>query len=426
MIAIKNTNGICFLLLGIFALACPAAHAQVLTEEKPPSHIRSIVFKGDGENGNGQFPVIRAGDLFTLSFDDLNASESDYYYRIVHCNYDWTPSDLLRSQYLKGMDNQRILNYRNSVTTLQPYSHYELTLPNTRTGLKLSGNYVLSIYNNRDELQFSRRFVVYKEQVLVGAVIKRSRELPVIDKKQVVQFTIRNNGTPLVNPRQEVKVVILQNYNWNTAITGLKPQFHSGNELIYKYDKETTFDGGNEYNYFDNKEIRASTNTIAGTEMRDLYHTHLFTQTVQEGKPYTYNPDINGDFRVRTTDGNARDSDTEADYADVHFSLEYSSEIGLNEVYVYGKFNNYELDEDNRMSLNDRNGRLEATIRLKQGFYNYKYVMKGPDGVDYTYINGNHFETENNYLILVYYRNFGDTYDSLIGMGSASSVNISN
>src|SRR5690606_26924506 len=127
---------------------------------EPPSHIRSIVFKNNSENAVGQFPIVREGESFTLSFDDLNARESDYYYRIVHCNHDWTPSDLLRSQYMRGMDNQRISNYRNSVTTLQPYSHYELSLPNSRTGLKLSGNYILSIYNNKDELQFSRRFVV--------------------------------------------------------------------------------------------------------------------------------------------------------------------------------------------------------------------------------------------------------------------------
>lgn len=399
---------------------------QAEYETEPPEYIRSIVFKTDGENRDDQFPILKPGEAFTLSFDDLRARESDYYYRIIHCNADWTPSDLLKSQFLEGVDNQRIMDYRNSVTTLQPYSHYDLTLPNSRTRLKLSGNYMLKIFNSNDELVFSRRFVIYKDMVSVGVVLKRARKLDVIDQKQVVHFTINTNGQTLVNPQQEVKVVILQNHNWNTAITGIKPQFFSGNQLIYKYDEETAFDGGNEYLYFDNKEIRALTNTIAGTELLDLYNTYLFTNTVDTDKPYTYYPDINGDFEIRTLDGNDRDNDTEADYADVHFSLEYSPELGLNEVYVYGKFNNYQLDPRNKMTLDNSGNKLKAKIRLKQGFYNYKFVMAGPEGIDHTTISGNHFETENNYLVLVYYRNFGDMYDSLIGIGSGTSVNISN
>ncbi|MGS2761020.1 type IX secretion system plug protein [Sinomicrobium sp. M5D2P9] len=406
------------LLTGLFA--------QPELEVEPPEHIKSIIFKSDGDNRDDQFPIITQGETFTLSFDDLQARESDYYYSIVHCNADWTPSDLLRSQFLDGVDNQRIQDYRNSVTTLQPYSHYDLTLPNSRTRLKLSGNYILKIFDRNDRLLFSRRFIIYKDMVSVGMVLKRAREMRVIDEKQVVQFTINTNGQALVNPQQEVKVVILQNHNWNTAITGIKPQFYSGNQLIYKYDKETSFDGGNEYLYFDNKEIRASTSTISGTELLDVYNTYLFTNTVESDKPYTYYPDINGDFEIRTLDGNARDNDTEADYADVHFSLKYSQEIGLNEVYVYGKFNNYQFTGQNKMVLDESGRRLTAKIRLKQGFYNYKFVMAGPDGMDYTTINGNHFETENNYLVLVYYRNFGDMYDSLIGIGSGTSVNISN
>ncbi|MGS2739836.1 type IX secretion system plug protein [Sinomicrobium sp. M5D2P17] len=412
--------------LAIMSLTLSGLFAQAEHEVEPPEYIKSIVFKSDGNNSNDQFPVIMSGEAFTLSFDDLRARESDYYYRIVHCNADWTPSDLLKSQFLDGVDNQRIQDYRNSVTTLQPYSHYDLTLPNSRTRLKLSGNYILKIYDNNDKLMFSRRFVIYKDIVSVGVVLKRAREMAVIAEKQVVQLTINTNGQTLVNPQQEVKVVILQNHNWNTAITGIKPQFYSGNQLIYKYDKETSFDGGNEYLYFDNKEIRASSNTISGIELRDIYNTYLFTNTIETDKPYTYYPDINGDFEIRTLDGNDSDNDTEADYADVHFSLKYAQEMGLNEVYVYGKFNNYRLTGQNRMTLDESGERLQVKIRLKQGFYNYKFVMAGPDGIDYTTINGNHFETENNYLVLVYYRNFGDMYDSLIGIGSGTSVNISN
>jgi hypothetical protein len=142
-------------------------------------------------------------------------------------------------------------------------------------------------------------------------------------------------------------------------------------------------------------------------------------------RPYTYYPDVNGDFVVRTLQGD--DSSREAEYSHIHFTLPYTEKIGLNDVYVFGKYNNYALDEENKMTYNENTGNMEAVIKMKQGFYNYKYVMKNKEGdIDMNTISGNFHFTENNYLILVYYRNFGDIYDSIIGVGSANSRSITN
>lgn len=399
------------------------SNAQVQQEVAPPDYIKSIVFKGNAEGD--QFPIVRLGEPVYLSFDDLTASEEDYYYKIEHCNVDWTPSNLVKPQYLDGLDNQRIITYQNSVATLQPFSNYQLEIPNRLTRLKLPGNYILKIFNRFDELVFSRRFIVYTDAVTVTGVVKRTRDLNYINEKQTVQFTITSNGIQLVNPQQEVKVAIIQNYQFATAITGLRPQFYSGNQLIYRYDKETLFDGGNEYNFFENKEIRVANNGVAHIERMDIYHHYLYTDAIRAGQPYTFNPDRNGDFFINTLDGS--DNNLQADYAWVHFSLPYDETIGLNKVYVYGKFNNYELSPENQLVYNPGTNLLETKILLKQGFYNYKYVVQNQNGkVDYNFIDGNRFETENNYLIVVYYRNFGDLYDSVIGIGNISSVNISN
>lgn len=405
-----------FFFLGHFAWA------QVQMEVNPPDNIKSVIFKGKTED---QFPVIALGDPVYLEFDDLSATEQDYYYKIVHCNHDWTPSSLLKSQYLQGMDNERITDYSNSYSTLQSYSNYKLTIPNENTRLKVSGNYVMEIYNGYNELQFSRRFVVFLDRVLVGGTIKRSRDFNYMDEKQVVQFSINANNFPLVNPNREVKVAIVQNYQWPLTVTNISPQFILGNELVYKYDKETSFFGGNEYFNFDTKDVRAPSSSISRVELRDVYNHYLFTDYFRDDRPYTYYPDINGDFVIRTLQGD--DPSREAEYTDVHFSLPYTEKIGLNEVYVYGKFNNYALDNGNKMTYNEATGYMEASIRLKQGFYNYKYVMEGKDGhIDMNTISGNFHFTENNYLILVYYRNFGEVYDSLIGVGSANSRDITN
>jgi hypothetical protein len=396
--------------------------AQVQEEINPPRNIKTIIFKGPTED---QFPIVQIGDPIYLEFDDVLASEQDYYYKIIHCNYDWTPSDLLKSQYLIGIDNQRILNYENSYSTLQPYSNYQLTIPNENVRLKVSGNYILEIYNNSYELQFSRRFIVYSDVVKVGALVKRSRDFNYINEKQTVQFSINSAGFPWVNPKKEVKVAIIQNYQWPTAINNIVPQYTLGNQLVYKYDKETSFFGGNEFLNFDTSDLRAPTAAISRIEFLDLYHHYLFSNRYRYNRPYTYFPDINGDFVIRTLQGD--NVSREAEYTNVHFTLPYTNLIGLDEVYVYGKFNNYALSDENKMVYNDKTGNLEATILLKQGFYNFKYVVKTQDGtIQNNTIGGDFHFTENNYLILVYYRNFGDLYDGIIGVGNTNSRSISN
>ncbi len=396
--------------------------AQVQEEVEPPSNIKTVIFKGATED---QFPIVQLGETITLEFDDLLANEQDYYYKLVHCDYDWTPSDLLKSQYLDGVDNQRIIDYENSYTTLQPYSNYRLSIPNNNVRLRVSGNYLIEIYNSSYQLQFSRRFVVYKDIVKVGAYTRRSRDFDFLNEWQSVQFTINSGGFPWVNPKQEIKVAILQNYHWPTAMYNIKPQFTIGQDLVYKYDQETGFFGGNEYLNFDTKDLRAPSAAISRIEFEEVYNHYLFTNEYRYELPYTYFPDINGDFVVRTLQGD--DVSREAEYTDVHFSLPYTDMLGLDKVYVFGKFNNYALSEENRMTYNENSGNMETTLRIKQGFYNYKYVVEKEDGtIELNTVAGNFHFTENTYTLLVYYRNFGDLYDSIIGIGSANSRDITN
>ncbi|QWX84275.1 DUF5103 domain-containing protein [Cellulophaga sp. HaHaR_3_176] len=399
-----------------------AVLAQVQSEVNPPSNIKSIVFKGETDD---QFPIIQLGETIYLEFDDLTASEQDYYYKIIHCNYDWTPSDLLKSQYINGIDDQRITDYDNSYNTLQPYSNYRLTLPNDNVKLKVSGNHIIEIYDSNYELQFSRRFLVYQNSVTVSTLTKRSRDFNYINEKQAVQININYSNYTIVNPKKEVKIAILQNYYWPTAIYNIKPQFTIGTELVYKYDEETSFFGGNEFYNFDTKDLRSASAAIASIELTDLYNHYLYTNRFRNDKPYTYFPDINGDFVIRTLQGD--DSSREAEYTNVHFSLPYKRGLVLDKVYVFGKFNNYELNEENEMTYNEENGLMEASIKIKQGFYNYKYVLKDDKSeIKLNEVSGNFHYTENNYLVLVYYRNFGDLYDSLIGIGSTNSTNLKN
>jgi hypothetical protein len=247
----------------------------------------------------------------------------------------------------------------------------------------------------------------------------------VIAKKQSVDISKGTSQINFNNPLETVKTVIIQNNNLSTSINGLAPQYTLGNQLIYRYDVETAFWGGNEYLFFENKDVRAANVGVQFIDLQDIYHNYLFTNTSRKNNPYTYNPDINGNFQITAID--RTDVDTEADYTMIHFSLDHPKIEGKS-VHVYGNFNAFAIEPLTEMVYNNEKGQYEVMIRLKQGFYNYKYVTvdQQTGELDEGAISGNFWETENNYKVLVYYRDLGFRFDRLIGYGEASSVDISN
>lgn len=397
--------------------------AQV-AEVNPPDYIKTITFKGS--TSQSQLPILRMGEPLVLEFDALNGDEDDFYYVIQHYNFDWTPSNLVKAEYLRGFDNQRILDYENSFNTYQIYSHYRLQIPNQQTkGLLASGNYLISIFNDDDELVFSRKFMIYEELVNVGVSIKRSRDVSVVNEKHSVDYVINTNRMNFNNPMDNVKTLIIQNNNLNTAISGLKPQYMLGNELIYRYTTESSFWAGNEYLYFENKDVRAANVGVQFIDLKDIYHNYLFVNDARANRPYTYNPDINGNFVINAVD--RENPAIEADYTMIHFALQYPELTDGSSIYVYGNYNNYALEDSNKLTYFAESGLYETAFKLKQGFYNYKYVLVDAKGhLDEGAIDGNFYQTENNYKVLVYYRDLGARYDKLIGIGEGSSVNISN
>ena len=64
----------------------------------------------------------------------------------------------------------------------------------------------------------------------------------------------------------------------------------------------------------------------------------------------------------------------------------------------------------------------EVTILMKQGFYNYQFVTRDQQGnISNHDIDGSHYQTENDYTVLVYYRPFGARYTKVVGVGFGNS-----
>jgi hypothetical protein len=404
-------------------LVTPLLFAQE-REVIPPYHIKTITFVQANQN---VFPMIKLGDNFQFQFDDLHGTEDNYYYKLTHCDYNWKQSQLSINEYITGFNEQRIINYTNSVNTLQVYSHYILSFPNQFTSIKVSGNYVLSILNEDREVVFSRKFIVYESLVSVPIQVKRAREVKYVEQKHNLDFAIKSATITFQRPLEQVKVLLMQNAKFSDAIYNIKPQYTIGNDLIYKYDKETQFWSGNEYLYFENKIIRAANNTISRVDTNTgLYNCLLYTNQARANQPYTYFPDINGNFLVNNI--GVENNAIESAYAWIYFSLSAPSYFGKNPLYITGMFNNNTFTEENKMDYNAKKGVFEKAIMIKQGFTNYGYTILKPNGTleEENAIDGNFYQTENQYDALIYYRENNQRYDRIIGRGTANSIDIIN
>lgn len=414
---------IIFLLLTVFCSYISLAQAE--KEIAPPYHIKTISFV---QNDQNTIPILKLGEGFQLQFDDLFGNEANYYYEIIHCDYNWNPTAIPKNEYLEGFDNQRIQDYSNSFNTLQIYSHYKLAIPNQFTlQLKISGNYMIKVLDENKEVVFSRKFILYEDLVTVPIQVKRARTVNNIELKQNLDFTIRSNTITFQTPLRNVKVLLLQNGQMNTGIKNIVPQYTIGNDLIYKYDWETQFWAGNEFLFFENKDIRAANNNIARVDFSTaVYGSYLYTSAARANFPYSFTQDVNGNFVVNNL--NTANNEIEADYAWVYFSLSAPTFRLNKNIYVAGMFNNYTLSPEYKMEYNPKKAIYEKAILIKQGFANFEYKVADEKGViDYeNAIDGNFYQTENDYTIVVYYRENIDRYDRVVGKGIANSINIIN
>jgi hypothetical protein len=356
-----------------------------------------------------------------LEFDEIGNQYHNYYVRLLHCNADWTLSMLNDIEFLDSFNEFLITDYEISLNTRTPYIHYNFLTPK----VKVSGNYVLVVYRegNKEDVVITRRFMAYDNRVAVKARVGFSTGIEQRYTHQQVDFSIDYSRYELVNPAQEVKVVIRQNNRWDNAIYNLKPMFVRDNERQLDYNffnLENNFRGGNEFRIFDTRTIR-----FLGVGMervqpaKDRIDVILQPDVTRNKEVYTQLPDINGRFVIENYE--TKRGATEADYTNVFFSLLSPTPIPGN-VYVFGALSDWRRKKEFMLSYNEANNRYEGNTLLKQGYYNYIYMVEPSAGnqVGELHYEGSYSQTENFYDILVYYRPIGGRADQLIGYTSVN------
>ncbi|MCX6327007.1 MAG: DUF5103 domain-containing protein [Bacteroidia bacterium] len=381
------------------------------------------------EGWNLSYPVIKlnSNEKLILHFDLLDDQAETYYYTFVHCDKDWKKSDIFPTDYLDGFAENPIEDYQTSFNTTVGYFHYKLSFPNDRVNLKLSGNYILVIYpvDKPGEPAITQRFVLTEDAVKFDMTAHRPQMTKDNNNHQQVDFTVDYAGLNIIDPYRNVYAFILQNGRWDNAKRNLKPDFYGNNELKYNsLSDKNIFPGGNEYRYFDIKSIRYQTEYVKRIDyVIPKFNVYLYPSENREFKPYFYWKDFNGKYYIAVQEGQKPDID--ADYVYVYFTLPSKQIISGGNMYVSGSLNNWAFDKNNLMAYNAERGEYECTMLLKQGWYNYEYVFLKDGNSDgtATLFEGSHYETENDYIVLVYYKNPHDRYDRVIGTVTANTLN---
>ncbi len=388
--------------------------------------MREMVFSADyktiqlyREGWTESYPISRLyGDVpLLLEFDDLSRDQPTLLYKVIHCNADWTRSDISEQEFLEGYPENEVPGGVPSFNTYTSYVHHSLSIPNENTRLLLSGNYMLMVYRewNQDDVVFTKRLMITEGQVNIEA----KAGYPVQHKYQgcchEVDFTVGHTGINIDDPYSETTAMIFQNGLWDMGIGPLIPYMVNHGELVYNFDEENIFPGGNEFRFFDTKNTRTPSYYVQRIDfIHPWFHFELKPDKPNPSYVYMSKTDINGRFHIQSEGG--QEPGVDADYVFVHFRLDMTYPLD-GSVYIAGALTNWQFNDMNRMKYDEAEGAYKQTLLLKQGVYNYRYLFLPAlsDQFEVEEIEGSFYETENEYLVLFYHRPPGTRYDKLLG-----------
>lgn len=347
-----------------------------------------------------------------LEFDDLQEDRNNYYARIIHCNYDWSKSLMRDLDILRDYNEFPINDFGFSINTHIPYVHYRFLVP----PVKMPGNYLLIVYRdgNKNDIVLSRRFMVYQNLVILAQDDNLIGLGNLKSTNQALNFKLSYARMEVINPTTQIHVTLRQNHRWDNARFNLQPSFirEDIKQLEYRFfDMNNTFSAGNEFRFVDFRSMNSpGYNTKSIDRAQRPFELYVTDDTPRGSQAYTQFPDKNGAYVIENLD-TRQEPWISNQYLYVNFMLR-SPELE-NDVYVIGGFNTWERTEENRMIYN--NGAYACRLLLKQGFYDYQYWVTPSANTNSNVIEGNYFQTENLYEVLVYHRPYQPNADILVG-----------
>lgn len=363
-------------------------------------------------------PVIQlgSGERIVVSFDEIGEDWSRLQYRLIHCNADWQPSRLIESEYIDGFNFADIDDYAFSSNTFINFANYRFTIPSEDMKITASGNYVVEVYPQDDpeDVILRARFQVSEDAAHVEGRVTPRTDRGYHSEWQQVELAV-NSGSREINPYNDILISVVQNRRPDTETFVRHPVRVADGKYIYEHLWELIFPASNEYRRFETVREDYPGMGVArvGFEGQN-YQAWLNTDSGRETHEYSYDQTQKGRFMIDSY--SATDPDLGADYVTVHFSLDFP-QLMNGDIYIDGDFTNHLAEEAYRMKYDPETKLYTLSLPLKQGSYNYQYVAlkDGEKKATTSLIEGNKYETENEYLVSVYYRSPTGRADRLIG-----------
>lgn len=368
-------------------------------------------------------PVIKlnSDEKIMLEFDETGNQKNRYYYTLMHCTPDWKESRIEAIDYLAGQDVGIINDAEFSRNTLVNFTNYRLEIPNEEINILISGNYILKIYedNDPDKPILTRRFYVYEPLIEITANIEQLKVPRADGLNQRVNFELAYQENQIENPVETFSYKIIKNNESEKTFLQLKPSAIIGNQIKFEYLNALAFAGGNEFRHFDLKSLKFLSDRLA--KIRKNNDSNLITlkpDLDRNLEKYSIEKDLNGRRLIKLEGENK--SHILADYCFVHFELDVPLNLFQGNYYIFGSLTDYQTSDEFKMEYNKQSGKYEKTLFLKQGYYNYIYIFDSPDQfnnqeTERYKVEGNHFQTENEYHLFIYYKPYGENYHKLVG-----------
>ena len=379
--------------------------------------IRTVQFRG-----SDKLPFVPLRGSISLQFDLLGDEPANFLYQIIHCDADWTPSNLQESEFQEGFSENSLRDYDLSLFAQQKFVHYQLRLPNADVRWTKSGNYLLKVFLDDDEktLALTRRFVVFEENWPVEVVSAVPSRVSKMQTHHELDIFVNQKKSRPVNPR-EVWLSVLQNGRWDNALNNVHEHTVTADGLSYDYQDSIVFPAGKEFRYFDISTFDYKTERVSQIDLRGKWpEIWLRPDLLRGDSPGLNLDDNNGEYEVFLTNpnpGRAVQPLLQSDYALVHFQLKRQSEVENGEVYLFGGLTDWQIQPQFRCKYDENEHVYFGEAYLKQGIYNYEYVIFDPKTgkIDHAELEGNWFATTSRYSVIVYYRPHGERYDRVMG-----------
>jgi hypothetical protein len=362
-----------------------------------------------------------------VSFDILSDDERRVSYRVVHCTADWQESPISELDFMDGFQPTRISDVTPSFNTNIGYHHYRITYPNDDFRLLISGNYALHIFydDTPDEDIAVATFRLSEGRVAIGGSVSGNTDVDFRQSHQQLTCDVSwsTNTFTHIDPASDLIIKVRQNGRRDTERQVTRPSRITAGTAFYEHLPELIFPAGNNFRRFEfTDEHYASIGVDHVSYHTPYYYTTLLMGQVRPNAPYLYDSDQNGRFLTHAL--RVDDVETESDYFVAEFRLESAPiALGGRDIYLYGDFTYGERTADTRMVYDPETNCYGLNVLLKQGAYNYLFLVGTADGEEdepsplrTAPIEGDHYETPNEYDVSVYYRPAGARYDRLIGV----------